>query len=358
MVDRVKITLEDFSGNFENCKNITRKEFIEYPDRKQYDNYVLPNKTKLDKHNLAISQSRKGTVTIKGSIRKWNFNNATLLDLTRKSFEKALQNIAKELNIPFDELRRGNVTQCEIGLNVNVSIQAIDILPMVVDYAHFKRYADRIDEGTLYFIGHEKRAKLYAKPKEIADKSSIIKQEGRRNAFKIMQDKGNDFLRIEFTLNDQNALNHHKMKHIQNLGDLLDNYSDLYSFFVREVKRFVLFSKLSYQEKKLTPKTKRIIYGLENFGYETFLEEYQAECIERNNTSDSKDSAKSSAFKDVVTVLKKYASPEDYNFTIFNSDIKESLFRKSKGDNIDFSELSSILDGKQPSLSLINRKSK
>lgn len=49
---------------------------------------------------------------------------------------------------------------------------------MVVDYAHLKRYTDRIDEGTLYFIGHEKRVKLYAKPKEIADKSSIVKQEG------------------------------------------------------------------------------------------------------------------------------------------------------------------------------------
>lgn len=346
MIDRIKITLENFSGNFENCKKITHKEFIEYPDRKQYDNYVLPNKTKLDKHYLVISQSRKGIVTIKGSIRKWIFNNATLLDLTQTSFERALRNIAKELNMPFEELRQGDVTQCEIGLNVNVSIQAIDILPMVVNYAHFERHAERIDEGTLYFIGSEKKAKLYAKPKEIADKSSIIKQEGRRNAFKIMQDKGNDFLRIEFTLNDQNSFNHHKMKHIQNLGDLLDNYPDLYHFFVREVKRFVVFSKLSYQEKKLTPKERHIIYGLENFGFETFLEEYRAECIERAEKPRSKVSAKSDAFRDVVIVLKKYASEEDYNFGTFNDDIMKSLFRKSKDEKIEFSELSTILSGK------------
>ena len=173
-----------------------------------------------------------------------------------------------------------------------------------------------------------------------------------------MQDKGNDFLRIEFTLNDQNAFNHHKMKHIQNLGDLLDNYSDLYRFFVREVKRFVLFGKLSYQEKRLTPKERHIIYGLENLGYETFLEEFREECIERAEKPRSKISAKSDAFKDIVTILKKYASPEDYNFTIFNNDIKENLFRKSKEEKIEFSELSSILDGKKASLSLINRKSK
>jgi len=92
MIDRVKITLENFSGNFENCKNITPKEFIEYPDRKQYDNFVLRNKTKLDKHDLAISQSRKGIVTIKGSIRKWNFNNATLLDLTQTSLLARIYN--------------------------------------------------------------------------------------------------------------------------------------------------------------------------------------------------------------------------------------------------------------------------
>lgn len=55
MIDRIKITLEDFSGNFENCKNITKKEFIDYPDRKQYDNFVLRNKTGLDKHDLSVS---------------------------------------------------------------------------------------------------------------------------------------------------------------------------------------------------------------------------------------------------------------------------------------------------------------
>lgn len=349
MVDKIRITLKDFSGNFENCKNITKKEFIDFPDRKKYDNFVLRNGTELDKHDLSVSQAKKTknkNVTIEGSIRKWNFNNATLLDLTQKSFEKALRNIAKKLNVPFDELRQGQITQCEIGLNISVSIQAIDILPMVVDYAHFKRYANRIDEGTLYFIGSEKSAKLYAKPKEIADKSSIIKQEKRRMAFKIMQDKGNDFLRIEFTLDDQNAFNHHKMKHIQNLGDLLDNYSDLYRFFVREIKRFVIFNKLSYQEEKLTPKEKHIIFGLENFGYETFLEEYRAECIERAKKPRSKISAKSDAFKDIVTILKKYASVEDYNFETFNDDIMKSLFRKSKDEKIEFAELSNILGGK------------
>lgn len=347
MVDRIKITLKDFSGNFEKCKNITKKEFIEYPDRKLYDNFVLRNNTELDKYDLNVSQAIKTkNVTIEGSIRRWNFNNATLLDLTQTSFEKALRNIAKGLNISFDELRQGNVTQCEIGMNVNVSIQAIDVLPMVINYNHIERHAERIDEGTLYFIGSEKSAKLYAKPKEIADKSSIIKQERRRTAFKIMQDKGNDFLRIEFTLDDQNAFNHHKMRHIQNLGDLLDNYSDLYRFFVREIKRFVIFNKLSYQEEKLTPKERHIIFGLENFGYETFLEEYRAECIERAKKPRSKISAKSDAFKDIITVLKKYASVEDYNFETFNDDIMKSLFRKSKEEKVDFAELSGILEGK------------
>lgn len=347
MVDRIRITLKNFSGDFENCKNITKKEFIDYPDRKQYDNFVLRNNTELDKHDLSVSQTMSTKkVVIEGSIRRWNFNNATLLDLTQISFERALRNIAKKLNISFEELRQGDVTQCEIGLNINVSIQAIDILPMVVNYAHLDRKTEKIDEGTLYFIGSEKSVKLYAKPKEIADKSSIIKQEGRRNAFKIMQDKGNDFLRIEFTLDDQNAFNHHKMKHIQNLGDLLDNYSDLYRFFVREIKRFVIFNKLSYQDKKLTPKEKHIIYGLENFGFETFLEEYRAECVERAEKARSKISAKSDAFRDVVTILKKYASEEDYNFETFNDDIMKSLFRKSKDEKIEFAELSSILSGK------------
>lgn len=345
MVDRIKITLKNFSGNFDNCKLITNEEYIKHPEKKKYDNYVLRNNTSFDKHDLELSKSVKtGNVIIEGSIRRWHFNDASLLDLKQDSFEKALRNIAKKLNISFEELKKGKITQCEIGLNIKVSIYAIDILPMVVNYSQLDRIPNWEDQGTLYFDGTDKQAKLYAKPKEIADKSSYGKQGQRKHAFERMRIKGNDFLRIEFTLKYQRSFNHHGMTYIRSLADLINNYSDLYYFWAKEANRFILLNKLDYQKKALTSKDKYIIDGLKNLGYEKFLETYKAECEERAKTPNSKKSAKSDANKSVISVLKKYASKDDYNIEAFKEDIKESLFRKSKEEKVDLDKLLAFLD--------------
>ena len=50
MIDSIKITLKDFSGNFDNCRE-TSEEVFEHPDKKEYGNYRLANKTKFDKHS-------------------------------------------------------------------------------------------------------------------------------------------------------------------------------------------------------------------------------------------------------------------------------------------------------------------
>ena len=56
MIDSIKITLKGFSGNFDNCRETSKKVF-EHPDKKEYGNYRLANKTKLDKHSLKVAHN-------------------------------------------------------------------------------------------------------------------------------------------------------------------------------------------------------------------------------------------------------------------------------------------------------------
>ena len=141
MIDSIKIILKDFSGDLSNCTFVEPKKLINNIEGKKYDyvNYRLYNKSSSAKHYLSVSQNKKtGTVTLTGSLRKRSYNRVTLLDMSQSMFVQTLKGIAKELCIPFEELRRAKFTQCEVGANIRTRIPAIEMLPLVVDYAHYE----------------------------------------------------------------------------------------------------------------------------------------------------------------------------------------------------------------------------
>lgn len=76
---------------------------------------------------------------------------------------------------------KARFTDCEIGANINIRYPVKEVLHMVVAYSKLKRNDERIDEGTLYFEGTDKKLKLYAKDIEIAAKSHWTKQDKRKS---------------------------------------------------------------------------------------------------------------------------------------------------------------------------------
>lgn len=342
MIDSIKIILRDFSGNFDNCKERKSRKVIENPDEKEYYNYRLPNKTKFDKHSLKVAHAKKtNTVNIIGSLRKRANHKATFNDLTKDRFERTIRNLAKDLNISYGDIRKAEFTQCEIGANINMSYPAKDILHMVVAYSSLWRDDENIDDGTLYFKtkgnpkNESKRAKLYAKDLEIAKNSHWKKREQRDEAFARMRECGNNMLRIEFTLNYHSSFQSHQMGHIETIGDLIDNYYDLYSFWTREVAKFVFFNQLDYSNAKPTPKEKYIISGLEELGFEWFVEEYRdLRSKDKKKPKDIK-SARSKAYTSVLKVLDKYYDRNSYNIIDFKKDIEKFLIRKSNSESFD-----------------------
>lgn len=334
MIDNIRIILKNFSGNFDNCTFIQPKKLIkDIPEKKyDYDNYRLSNHSQSAKHYLKVSYNKRtGTVTLTGSLRKRTYNRVTMLDMPQSKFEQTLKGIAKDLGIPFNELRQAKFTQCEIGANIRTRIPAIDILPLVVNYCHYKRIDDYIDKGTLYFNGADRLLKLYVKDDEIAAHSfSEEKRELKKRSFDRLKLKGIHHLRIEFTMKTHRAFKNRGMDHIRTIGDLIDHYAELYDFWTKEINRIDVYNKLQYEEAELSNKEKEIILGLEKFGYFDFVDSYQDYRISNATKKDSKKSAKSEAFKDVNLVMDKYFDRKEYNKLTLRIDVAKYLIGKSK----------------------------
>lgn len=338
MIDSIKIILKDFSGDLSNCTFVEPKKLIKDIEEKEYhyDNYRLYNHSQSAKHFLKVSKktnkvTKKVTVTLTGSLRKRSYNRVTLLDMPQSKFVQTLKGIAKELGISFEELRRAKFTQCEIGANIRTRIPAIDILPLVVNYCHYKRIDDYIEKGTLYFNGADRLLKLYVKDDEIAAHSfSEEKRILKKMSFDKLKAKGIHHLRIEFTMKTHRSFKNRGMDYIRTVGDLIDHYSELYDFWTKEINRIVIYNKLKYNEAELPDKEKEIILGLEELGFFEFVDSYQDCCISNSKTKDSKKSAKSDAFKDVRLVLDKYFDRKEYNKFTLRIDVAKYLIGKSK----------------------------
>lgn len=306
MIDNMKITLTNFSGNFDKCQ---------YVGEGKYDSfYVLPSHGISKSAKLFVRQNRNTKkVIITRSLRKWYFNKGSLLDLTKQSFTKAIKRLARDLSIPLSELCKGKVTQCEIGQNVRVKIPATEIVPKIVDYGHIERKP--IKDETVYFNGKAKKLIIYDKLAEIGANGN----KSKRGAMEVLKEKGYHSLRIEFKLFNQKSFNQHEMEHISTVGDLIINFSNLYEFWAYQVSRLVLFTAIDKDLQNMTKNEFLIGLGLNHEGFERFVEDYQSLC--KSKTQEGLKTARSKAYKEILNVLDKYGSRKEYGKEALRIDI-------------------------------------
>lgn len=319
MIDNIKITLRDFSGNLDNCKYIKEGKYDYF--------YFLSNSDSSKAARLLVRKNKvNGSLVISRSIRKWYFNKGSLLDLTAKSFKRVMEKLAKDLNISFEELCQGKITQCEIGQNVRVKVPIAEIIPYLVDYGHLERR--QIENGTVYFNGRVKKLIVYDKVAEIAVRGIKAK----KRALDILEEKGYHFLRIEFKLFYQKSFNQHNMGHISTVGDLIFNFFNLYEFWTHQINRIIVFPTIEKDIQNMTQKEQLIGDGLNHLGFEKFVEEYQSKC--KSRTKHGLKSARSKAYKEVLDVLNKFGSKSKYGKDSLRADVARHLLRKSKQEDV------------------------
>lgn len=332
MIDNIRITLRRFKGNLSENTRLKRQG-------KSYNSevYRLYNHEGEDKevYLLLKYNSEKQVLVIENSIRKWYLGGFSLLDLTEKTANKAFSKIAKILDIDMTDFRKATFTQCEIGLIIRPRIPVGQLIPMIVKYSTFKRYNYSCE--TVGFEGEDFDLKMYDKTQELLDKNKKkgkYDQEAKKKAFKALSDRNYNFFRLEFDMFDKQSFVNKDMGHIKTIGNILDNYLELYSFWVKEISRVVLLNRL-VMSKDMTPKQYMIARVLEIDGFVSF----EANCLKRG-----KGNARSRLLNEALEVIAQFSSLRKYNANKFKADILKNLRRIwKKEENLDVDTLAKIL---------------
>lgn len=252
--------------------------------------------------------------------------------LDKKTANKAFEKIAKILGITKEEFCKATFTQCEIGLNIRTRIPVEDIVPMVVRYSTFKRYQFYYE--TVGFNGEDLSLKMYDKCEELLEHNKKYDKSAKRKAFNALSKRNYNFLRIEFNMFDKQSFINKGLSHIKTIGDILENYLELYSFWTKEISRIVLLNKLVLS-KEMTPTQYIIARVLEIDGFASF---------ERNCLKRAKPKNSSRIINEAIKVILDYSNLTKYNTSKFKLDIMKNLKRiKGKESDLNLELLSKNL---------------
>ena len=320
MIDLIKLTLSNFQGNLDRCEI--------HRDYKTSIACRLYNPDKNDSAFLYLTFTRKTKkLQIKGSLRKWYFGSTSYSDLEFCYINIVILEISKLIGILPEKLHESMITQCELGLNIKTRIPCEKIIPKISHYGHLKRY--EYDGETVGFKGRNKELKIYDKTNEIIENNSNTISSLEKMMFKVLKEKGEYFLRIEFTLKDKQSFIQDDLGNLSTLGGLIQNYSKLYVFLTKEISEIRMSNVIIYDDL-MTPIEFLIARDINANGFNDTSKSFP-------NTFKSKTdrgliSARSKAFLKVCQVLKKYESKKEYNKNSLLFDIARKLIIISRTD--------------------------
>jgi len=332
MIDNIKITLRKFKGNLSENPNLESQGYSFKSE--VYRLYNHEGKEK-EVYLLLKYNPYKQELIIKNSIRKWYLGGFSLLDLTEKTANKAFSKISKILGIDMKDFRKATFTKCEIGLIIRPRIPVSQLVPMIVKYSTFKRYNFSCE--TVGFEGEDIKLNMYDKTQELLDKNKKkgkYDQKAKEKAFKALSDRNYNFFRIEFDMFDKQSFINKDMAHVRTIGDILDNYLALYSFWVKEISRVVLLNKL-VMSKDMTPKQYMIARVLEIDGFVSF----ESNCLKRGTGN-----VRSRLLNEALEVIAQFSNLRKYDVNKFKVDILKNLRRIGKKEgNLNVDTLAKIL---------------
>ena len=262
MIDNIKISLNGFTGSFDNCSL--------RPNAKEWENYFLYRSNKSNAPLALGYHIPSHRLNIRGSIRKWYFEDtSSTQDLSIQQAKEAFEEVAELLLISFEELRQGHITQCELGLNIPLRSSASVFTSTLVAYSTYEieqrdgsvtfyrkdRYRDKERRSHKRNAWKQKVACIYDKLAEVASKSTTRKKDKQASVVA----KAKNILRIEFIMPNRQAFKTHKIGHCSILGGLLDSYGYLYEVWAKEYKKLFFQSKLDRNSLYLANEAERDI---------------------------------------------------------------------------------------------------
>lgn len=203
---------------------------------------------------IELKRGFSDSFEISGSIRKWYLGALSDKDLRWNEAIDAFSQLAKKLEITFEDLCKFSLSKVEIGLNCKIDYDSTYTKTQIVGFRSTS-YKILDAEGYRLFSTktNDKTAKVYDKKNEIRRKMKLIK--GVKELDFIKQSKELNIFRCEFTVQNGKA----KLKKelgIETIDDLITHYPRLLAYFLRNVGLFQLNdnSRLEFMPTKGTTK--------------------------------------------------------------------------------------------------------
>ncbi len=265
---------------------------LDYKYFEKNSEYFVPIKYTIDKYKIKSRFSGSNTahlkievfletnfIRISGSLRKWFYGQLSLKDFTLADLEDALKLLGTILNISFEDLKKFEFSTIEIGLNI----------PSKVDFSYFKNEIKGfknstynhpvINKTSLTFSNKSFKLIVYDKVEEIKSKikkKRLLKDIEEENFFDITTKM--NYFRIEFKITKGKSRIHSRIN-IETIGDLLEQFKELFIFFWVNVNKLEFLSEnkdvLVFAPKNKTIKEMNDYFmkvGMKSFGYESALE--------------------------------------------------------------------------------------
>ena len=270
-------------------------------------------------------------VRIEGSIRKWYLGMFSLTDLTPHQFRLAMKSISELLQIDWDKLREGTITNCEVGLNIQTRIPAQKVNELVRKYRGLKYY--RYEFETVGFLGEHSNLKLYDKYEELINNLGRYDKDGKvKKYFEELKKKSVYTYRIEATLKVNRSFSLADLDHLSTIGGIVDNYHELIEYWVNECSKVEVGLSINYDDERMTKSEYAILIGIYSQGFFAFSEEYAERSLHMKNAKGKKTGASAftaicKARKEISTIVERYREPKSYHASKFRVDIYKTLKR-------------------------------
>ncbi|RED26934.1 hypothetical protein BD847_0865 [Flavobacterium cutihirudinis] len=242
MIDKIKISLNDYSPN-DNI-NWKSKEVKNCPPEKYFYKAKLYNSkfaTKKFPLKLLLTANEKNNIfslNIRGSIRKWYYQENSRKDLNSNEFDKCLKFIAEELNTELKTLLKGKITQLEVGVTLLLKSEMRNLIDCFVKYRNAERKI--VKKTSLYF--HFKNYNLIFYDKYLEINNNDIRPQKKRNVF-------NKFYLFRFEVNAKKVSGTILKSKFNTLEKLRNNWNQLPPMLEKYIDDIVFVDVISKEKE-------------------------------------------------------------------------------------------------------------
>lgn len=337
MIDNIKIYFpaNHFKGNFSNCILNEKKE-----TRNEWRLYNPQNNS-----HISIWEHNNGAVTIKGSLRKWQFGKSNISDLTLSTFIQATKQVAELLDLSWNYFSDTATTQIEFGFNIPISIPYSQLSRKIVSYATFRtnkirgKGRTKGNYGTIYFGERESdfRLKIYDKCKEIEDKADFTDDITTSNF-------SSNIMRIEFIADDKDALKRKGLPKVACINDLINHWEKLRELWAYEVGRITIQSVIS-DTTDFSLNECLCVESLNLYPWKDNIKIYEEYIEEHYKTKASVNSAKTKLYTRINYLLDNHSDKNDYRkIDLYRDIMRYFIDLKANGENINLVRIIAMLN--------------